>query len=97
MRKRRRVALVEVRADTSDVVDARSEAALGRIDDRARVLDALAALPADERIAIVLRYEADMTVPSIAAAVGAPEGTIKARLHHGLRRLRAHLGEEGER
>ena len=94
LRRRRRVALVEVREDASNVVDGSSAAALVQIDDRSRVLDALSALSADERIAIVLRYEADLTVPSIAALIGAPEGTIKARLHHGLRRLRERLGEE---
>lgn len=97
LRRRRRVALVEVRADASAVIDATSTAAIGRIDDRSRMLDALAALSADERIAIVLRYEADLTVPAIAALTGAPEGTIKARLHHGLRKLRDRLGEEDER
>lgn len=94
LRRRRRVALIEVRADGFDVVDGASAAALGRIHDRSRVLDALSVLSADERIAIVLRYEADLTVPSIAALTGAPEGTINARLHHGLRRLRSQLDEE---
>jgi RNA polymerase sigma-70 factor (ECF subfamily) len=97
LRRRRRVALVEVRDDASGMIDAASGAALGRIDDRSRILDALATLPADERIAIVLRYEADLTVPAIAALTGAPEGTIKARLHHGLRKLKARLGEDDER
>lgn len=94
LRRRRRVALVEVRADASDVVDPSSSAALGRIDDRSRVLDAMSGLSADERIAIVLRYEADLTVPAIATLTGAPEGTIKARLHHGLGKLRYRLGAE---
>jgi RNA polymerase sigma-70 factor (ECF subfamily) len=97
LRRRRRVALVEVRDDASGMIDAASGAALGRIDDRSRILDALATLSADERIAIVLRYEADLTVPAIAALTGAPEGTIKARLHHGLRKLKARLGEDDER
>jgi RNA polymerase sigma-70 factor (ECF subfamily) len=94
LRRRRRVALVEVREDASGVTDESSASALGRIDDRSRILDALAGLSADERIAIVLRYEADLTVPAIAALTGAKEGTIKARLHHGLRRLRERLGED---
>lgn len=97
LRRRRRVALVEVHEDAAAVADSAASTALGRIDDRSRILDALADLSADERIAIVLRYESDMTVPAIAGLVGAPEGTIKARLHHGLRRLRARLGEEDDR
>ncbi len=62
-------------------------------DALARVLDALGP---DERLAVALRYHADLTVPAIAAAVGIPEGTVKSRLHHALGRLRAAL-EEADR
>jgi RNA polymerase sigma-70 factor (ECF subfamily) len=49
----------------------------------------------DERIVIVLRYEADLTVPSIANLTGVPEGTVKSRLHHALRKLRRSLEDAG--
>ena len=94
LRRRRRVALVEVRNDATGLVDAASSDALGRIDDRSRILDALSDLSADERIAIVLRYEADLTVPAIAALTGAPEGTIKARLHRAIATMRLQLGDD---
>jgi RNA polymerase sigma-70 factor (ECF subfamily) len=94
LRSRRRVAVVEVRGEPPETEDVASTAAFRGVDDRARVLDALADLSADERIAIVLRYEADLTVPEIARLIGAREGTIKARLHRALGRLRVRLGEE---
>jgi RNA polymerase sigma-70 factor, ECF subfamily len=94
LRRRRRVAVVEVRGEPPDAEDEASTAAFRGVDDRARMLDALAVLSADERIAIVLRYEADLTVPEIARLTGTKEGTIKARLHRALGRLRDRLDEE---
>jgi RNA polymerase sigma-70 factor (ECF subfamily) len=89
LRSRRRVALIEIRTMSDDAVDERAAPMLERIADRARLVDGLAALSSDERIAIVLRFEADLTVPQIARMTGAREGTVKSRLHHALRKLRA--------
>ncbi len=57
---------------------------------------ALATLDADHRIAIVLRYVAELTPAEIAARTGTREGTVKSRLHYALRRMRAEL-EDAER
>lgn len=95
LRRRRRVAVIEVAAGT-EVEDAAGQRHVDRLGDRGVLLDGLATLSADERIAIVLRFEADLTVPQIARLTGAREGTIKSRLHHALRKLRARLGEEIE-
>ena len=97
LRQRRRVAIVMVPGDLPDVEDPSPALRVGSIGERARMIDALEVLSADERIAVVLRYEADLTVPSIARLIGAPEGTVKARLHHALRKLRRQLGEDGGR
>ena len=97
LRRRRRVAIVEAAVAPPDTEDAISTAAMNRIGETERVLDALASLSADERIAVVLRYESDLTVPEIARLTGAREGTIKARLHHALRKLRAQLELHGDR
>jgi RNA polymerase sigma-70 factor, ECF subfamily len=98
LRRRRRVAAIEVslpgRGGLPEPEDAQSTTAIGRVHERSRLLEALAVLSADERIAIVLRFDADLTIPQIAAATGSRDGTIKARLHHALRKLRAELGEE---
>ena len=52
---------------------------------------AMRVLDGDHLVVVVLRYESDLTVPAIAARLGLPEGTVKSRLHHALRRLRAEL------
>ena len=57
---------------------------------------ALATLDADHRIAVVLRYMADLTPAEIAARTGEREGTVKSRLHYALRQARAAL-EAAER
>jgi RNA polymerase sigma-70 factor (ECF subfamily) len=45
-------------------------------------------LEPEQAVVVALRYYADLTVPRIAAGLGIPEGTVKSRLHHALRRLR---------
>jgi len=92
LRRRRRLRTIEVAADLAGDATVRSPAAVDVVDARDRVRRALSVLTADERIAIVLRYDADLTVPAIAALTGAPEGTIKSRLHHALRRLKDSMG-----
>lgn len=55
---------------------------------------ALQALPADQRRAIVLYHLADMSVAEVAAEVGAPTGTVKARLSRGRAALAVLLADE---
>jgi RNA polymerase sigma factor (sigma-70 family) len=57
------------------------------------VARALAALPLDQRAVIVLRFHLDWSVDQIAEALGHPAGTVKSRLHRGLRRLETMLKE----
>lgn len=52
---------------------------------------ALDALDVDHRIVVVMRYWQDRTVEDIADRVGIPAGTVKSRLHHALRSMRASL------
>src|SRR6185295_11185475 len=73
LRRRRRVAVIEVAADTEAADDA-AERRITRLSERARVLDVLEVLSPDERMAIVLRYDTDLTVPEIARLIDAPEG-----------------------
>lgn len=58
---------------------------------------AFASLTSDQRIAVVLHYVVDLSVPQIATALSAPEGTVKSRIHSGLERLRAALESEDDR
>lgn len=55
------------------------------------VTRALAALPFEQREAIVLRFHLDWTIDEIAEALGCPSGTVKSRLHRGLQRLATRL------
>ena len=48
-------------------------------------------LNADQRAAVVLRFYSDLTVEQVARTVGAPVGTVRSRLHYGLKQLRRAL------
>jgi RNA polymerase sigma factor (sigma-70 family) len=74
LERRRPLAPDRDRADLEDVADP----AIAR---------ALAALPVEQRAAIVLRYHLDWSVDAIAEALGCKGGTVKSRLHRGLQRL----------
>jgi RNA polymerase sigma-70 factor (ECF subfamily) len=54
---------------------------------------ALRQLPAEQRQALVLHHIADLPVQQVAAEVGCPEGTIKARLSRGRTALAALLSD----
>jgi RNA polymerase sigma factor (sigma-70 family) len=57
---------------------------------------AIARLPERQRLAIVLRYLADLPLADVAAAMGCAPGTVKSTVHAALLRLEADLGEEIE-
>lgn len=56
---------------------------------------ALQSLTPDSREAVALRFFADLSLESIAAAQGVPVGTVKSRLHGALVRLRRALADAG--
>lgn len=61
----------------------------------ARLRRALAALPQAQRAAVGLFYLEDMSVAEVAVALNVPAGTVKTRLMHARRALRAVLeGDE---
>lgn len=57
--------------------------------------DALARLSPDHRAVLVLGYYRGMSTNQIADELGIPEGTVKSRMHYGLRALRLALQEMG--
>ena len=59
--------------------------------DGAPLAKAIAQLPPDQRAAIALFYREDFSVAEIAAALSVPAGTVKTRLMHARRKLRAAL------
>lgn len=59
------------------------------------VVDALRALSPDHRAAIVECYYGGRSVAEAAERLGVPPGTVKSRLHYGMRALRLALEERG--
>ena len=55
---------------------------------------ALARLPDEFRVAVVLCDVADLSYEQISASLGVPVGTVRSRLHRGRRLLRAALAED---
>ena len=62
----------------------------------AEVREALAQLPDNQREALELSYFEGRTQVEIAAALGVPLGTVKARMSRGMRRLAELVTREGE-
>jgi RNA polymerase sigma factor (sigma-70 family) len=63
--------------------------------DTGRLRAAIRALPSEQRAAIGLFHFEDMSVAEVAVALNVPAGTVKTRLMHARRKLRAALeGEE---
>jgi RNA polymerase sigma-70 factor (ECF subfamily) len=63
-------------------------------DDAERLHRAIRTLPPPQRAAIALFHFEDLSIPEIAVALDVPAGTIKTRLMHARRRLRAVLQGE---
>ncbi|WP_219508774.1 RNA polymerase sigma factor [Nonomuraea ceibae] len=81
-------------AATADVVSGDDpEGAAVATDRRARLLDAVRALPERERRAVVCRYFLQLSEAETAQVLGWPIGTVKSRTHRGLARLRREVGD----
>ncbi|BCJ53374.1 RNA polymerase sigma24 factor [Actinoplanes sp. NBRC 14428] len=88
-----RKAVNRVRAHHRDAVDQEIE---GLSPDHVALVHALKQIPADQRRVIVLHHLVGLSVGEIAEEVGAPTGTVKARLARGRRAMAAHLSESDE-
>ncbi len=62
--------------------------------DRVALVQALSRLPEAQRRAVVLHHVLGLPVAEVAAEVGAPEGTVKARLSRGRAALAVLLSDE---
>jgi RNA polymerase sigma-70 factor (sigma-E family) len=60
----------------------------------AQVLQALQALPRQQRAVLVMRYYADLPEAEVADLLGCSPGSVKTHAHRGLRALRDLLGED---
>jgi RNA polymerase sigma factor (sigma-70 family) len=69
-------------------------------DDWNRVQKAVAQLPFQQKVVIVLYYLNDLSLQDIADILEVPVGTVKSRLHYGRTALKKNLGldafHEGE-
>lgn len=84
---------LEAAAERADPSAVTAETALARLD-AARLHALIAGLPVREREAIVLHYLQGLAVAETAAALGAPENTVKTWLFRGRIRLRERWGSE---
>ncbi len=102
-RNARRAAIRHPRPDSlavtgEPVATGRDAAELAEVADAAgELLARLAALPANQRLAVVLRHVADLPVPEIAAVMACPEGTARSHVARGLAALRAAYGTDRTR
>ena len=71
-----------------------AESAAGPSPDRVAVEAALAALPAQQRVVVVMHYLLDLPVAEIAASLRISPGTVKSRLSRARAHLAAVLGED---
>jgi RNA polymerase sigma factor (sigma-70 family) len=64
--------------------------------DRRRLVEALGRLTERRRMAVVLRYYADLSVAETAEAMGCAPGTVKASVHAALKQLNVDI-DDGQR
>jgi RNA polymerase sigma-70 factor (ECF subfamily) len=83
---------VRSRRDPDRALQATAERG-GPSEDRVALVEALRQLPEAQRRALVLHHVCDLSVADVAAELGVPEGTVKARLSRGRAALLALLGD----
>jgi RNA polymerase sigma-70 factor (ECF subfamily) len=87
LRRRKVIRFIALADDAAGAARDQFQAVL----DRDEVVRAMSDLDADQRIVVVLHYWGGLTLEGIAERLGWPVGTVKSRLHHALRRMRAAL------
>jgi RNA polymerase sigma-70 factor (ECF subfamily) len=85
--RRRRVRGIDLWVEIEEGHGARMEESSSPLG--ARVEQLLATLPEQQRAALVLRYQEDMTPEEIAETLETPVATVKSQLQRGLKLLRA--------
>ncbi|MDQ0115633.1 RNA polymerase sigma factor SigY [Paenibacillus harenae] len=64
--------------------------------DWPEALDAIGRMPGDIRMAVLLKYYYGYAQEEISSMLDLPVGTVKSRLHNGLKQLRKELGDDGQ-
>lgn len=91
IRRRHGVRLVDL--ETAPAIYGMDPFAAGQARDE--VGRALAGLPVEQRVVLVLRFWRELSLQEIAERLGLPLGTVKSRLHYGLRTLRSTIEPAG--
>jgi RNA polymerase sigma factor (sigma-70 family) len=89
-----RSTLRRMRLERRWVLRQRVESAAPPAEPDDQLWRAVASLPARARMAVALRYVADLPETEVAAAMGVARGTVAATLHHARQRLAAALSVE---
>ena len=76
---------------TADDEDQQPDRVLSDFEIRRRLQQALAELPDEQRIAVQLRLEQELSLESIGEITGVGRETVKSRLRYALDRLRARM------
>lgn len=98
-RPRKNVVVDTLDDTTEEVIESgeRSPSSLAELAElRTEVLAAVDTLGPKHRTVVILHYLNGLNLAEIAEVVDVPVGTVKSRLHYGLRRLRAHLSAHPE-
>ena len=66
----------------------------GSVSDRDHMAQALARLPYDQRVVLVLHFHLDLPLTEAAAILDIPVGTAKSRLNRGLTAMRTAFGAD---
>ncbi len=80
---------------TDEPPDSAMRDATDAIFDAILIEEALSALSEAHREVVIRAYYRGLTVSEISDELTIPEGTVKSRLHYGLRALRLGLQEKG--
>jgi RNA polymerase sigma-70 factor (ECF subfamily) len=88
-----RKAVNRLKAHHREAIDVQVD---GLSPDHVALVHALRRIPADQRRVIVLHHLVGLSVGEIAHEVGAPTGTVKARLARGRKAMAAHLTDTGD-
>jgi RNA polymerase sigma-70 factor (ECF subfamily) len=89
--------IVEFDADESEAAAQATEQDAGELAaELANVVEAIGKLPSPQRAALALFYLEELSVAEIAIATDVPPGTVKTRLMHARRKVRALLQGESE-
>ena len=95
-RRRRPLTTIETNADQvpTELIDPDAGVRIDSTADRMALDRALADLPEDFRVAVVLRNVGDLDYTEIAEVLGIPAGTVKSRIARGRAALASALGRQ---